>query len=101
MLYTKIPDKYSLILIPSSFAFSLSCLNDNKEFLCDGECLFFTGKGKIRAAGSDEAGAGRVKRQITQENLEKMIAYNVSNQKNYALRVVPLFLKKPAISLYI
>ena len=26
-----------------------------------------------------------------------MIAYNVSNQKNYALRVVPLFLKKPAI----
>ena len=36
-------------------------LNDNKEFLCDGECLFFTGKGKIRAAGSDEAGAGRVK----------------------------------------
>ena len=38
-------------------------------------------------------------RQITQENLEKMIAYNVSNQKNYALRVVPLFLKKPAIKL--
>ena len=38
-----------------------------------------------------------LKRQITQENLEKMIAYNVSNQKNYALRVVPLFLKKPAI----
>ena len=36
-------------------------LNDNKEFLCDGKCLFFTGKGKIRAAGSDEAGAGRVK----------------------------------------
>ena len=28
-----------------------------------------------------------------------MIAYNVSNQKNYALRVVPLFLKKPAIKL--
>lgn len=40
-----------------------------------------------------------LKRQITQENLEKMIAYNVSNQKNYALRVVPLFLKKPAIKL--
>lgn len=40
-----------------------------------------------------------LKKQITQENLEKMIAYNVSNQKNYALRVVPLFLKKPAIKL--
>lgn len=40
-----------------------------------------------------------LKRQITQENLEKMIAYNVSNQKNYALRLVPLFLKKPAIKL--
>lgn len=40
-----------------------------------------------------------LKSQITQENLEKMIAYNVSNQKNYALRVVPLFLKKPAIKL--
>ena len=38
-----------------------------------------------------------LKKQITQENLEKMIAYNVSNQKNYALRIVPLFLKKPAI----
>ena len=38
-----------------------------------------------------------LKKQITQENLERMIAYNVSNQKNYALRVVPLFLKKPAI----
>ena len=35
-----------------------------------------------------------LKKQITQENLERMIAYNVSNQKNYALRVVPLFLKK-------
>lgn len=32
-----------------------------------------------------------LKKQITQENLERMIAYNVSNQKNYALRVVPLF----------
>ena len=40
-----------------------------------------------------------LKKQITQENLEKMIAYNVSNQKNYALRVVPLFLKKPVIKL--
>ena len=40
-----------------------------------------------------------LKKQITQENLEKMIAYNVSNQKNYVLRVVPLFLKKPAIKL--
>lgn len=38
-----------------------------------------------------------LKKQITQENLEKLIAYNVSNQKNYALRVVPLFLKKPVI----
>ena len=37
-------------------------LNDNKEFLCDGECLFFTGKGKIWAAGSHEACAERVEK---------------------------------------
>ena len=36
---------------------------------------------------------------ITKENLEKLISYNVSNQKNLALRAVPLFLKKPAIRL--
>lgn len=59
----------------------------------------FTGKGKIRAAGSDEAGAGRVKEADYTGESGKMIAYNVSNQKNYALRVVPLFLKKPAIKL--
>ena len=38
-----------------------------------------------------------IKRQITRENLEKLISYNVSNQKNAALRAIPLFLKKPAI----
>ena len=74
-------------------------LNDNKEFLCDGECLFFTGKGKYERLEVMKLVQAELKRQITQENLEKMIAYNVSNQKNYALRVVPLFLKKPAIKL--
>ena len=39
-----------------------------------------------------------LRKEITQENLEKLIAYNVSNQKNYALRAVPLLLKKPAIN---
>lgn len=40
---------------------------------------------------------GEIRRQITRENLEKLISYNVSNQKNAVLRAVPLFLKKPAI----
>ena len=40
-----------------------------------------------------------LKSHITKENLEKLISYNVSNQKNLALRAVPLFLKKPAIRL--
>ena len=52
-------------------------------------------KGKV----TSYKGMGLANEVFTQENLEKMIAYNVSNQKNYALRVVPLFLKKPAIKL--
>lgn len=40
-----------------------------------------------------------LKKQITRENLVKLISYNVSNQKNLVLRAVPLFLKKPAIKL--
>ena len=35
--------------------------------------------------------------QITKENLEKVIAYNVSNEKKYILRLVPLFIKNMAI----
>lgn len=40
-----------------------------------------------------------LKQQITRENLERLISYNVSNQKNYALRAVPLFLKKPVMKM--
>lgn len=40
-----------------------------------------------------------LKKQITRENLEQMISYNVSNQKNLALRAVPLILKKPVMQL--
>lgn len=35
--------------------------------------------------------------QITQENLENLFAYNVSNEKNFVLRAVPLFVKNLAI----
>lgn len=35
--------------------------------------------------------------QISKENLEKVIAYNVSNEKKYVLRLVPLFIKNLAI----
>lgn len=38
-----------------------------------------------------------LKRQINKDNLEKLLSYNVSNQKNLILRSVPLFVKKIAI----
>lgn len=40
-----------------------------------------------------------LKKRITREHLEQLISYNVSNQKNLALRAVPLFLKKPVMKL--
>ena len=40
-----------------------------------------------------------LKKQITREHLEQLISYNVSNQKNLALRAVPLLLKKPVMKL--
>ena len=41
--------------------------------------------------------AESLREQLTKEALEKLFSYNVSNQKNKALRIVPLFLKKLAI----
>ncbi len=38
-----------------------------------------------------------LRRQIQKENLEKLFSYNVSNQKNWVLRAVPLFVKKIAM----
>ena len=38
-----------------------------------------------------------LKQQITKENLEKVIAYNVSNEKIFVLRLIPLFIKNLAI----
>ena len=38
-----------------------------------------------------------LKEQITKENLEKLFSYNVSNEMNYLLRAIPLFLKNIAI----
>lgn len=35
--------------------------------------------------------------QITKENLERLFSYNVSNEKNMALRAVPLFVKNMAM----
>ena len=35
--------------------------------------------------------------QINREHLENLFAYNVSNEKNFMLRAVPLFLKNLAI----
>ena len=40
-----------------------------------------------------------LKKQITREHLEQLICYNVSNQKNLALRAVPLLLKKPVMKI--
>lgn len=34
-----------------------------------------------------------LKEQITKENMDSLISYNVSNQKNLMLRMVPLFVK--------
>ena len=38
-----------------------------------------------------------LKSQITKENMDSLISYNVSNQKNLMLRMVPLFVKKLAM----
>lgn len=38
-----------------------------------------------------------LRRQITKENLEDIFSYNVSNEKNFMMRAVPLFLKNLAI----
>lgn len=38
-----------------------------------------------------------LKEQITKENMDRLISYNVSNQKNLMLRMVPLFVKKLAM----
>jgi NRPS condensation-like uncharacterized protein len=40
-----------------------------------------------------------LRKQITKEHLEKLFSYNVSNQKNIILRVVPFFIKKYALRL--
>lgn len=43
-----------------------------------------------------------LKTQITKENLEKVISYNVSNEKKLILRMVPLFIKNIAMkSIYL
>lgn len=39
------------------------------------------------------------KPQLTKENLERLISYNVSNEKNILVRPVPLFLKNIAVKL--
>ena len=38
-----------------------------------------------------------LKEQITKENMDSLISYNVSNQKNLMLRMVPLFVKNLAM----
>ena len=38
-----------------------------------------------------------LRKQLTKENMDSMISYNVSNQKNLMLRIVPLSLKKIAM----
>lgn len=40
-----------------------------------------------------------LKSQLSKENLERMIAYNVSNEKKIVIRAVPLFIKNLAIRL--
>jgi NRPS condensation-like uncharacterized protein len=41
--------------------------------------------------------AGGLREQINKENLEKLFSYNVSNEKNFIIRAVPLFIKNIAI----
>ena len=41
--------------------------------------------------------AGKLKRQMTRENLEGILSYNVSNEANKFLRPVPIFIKNLAI----
>ncbi len=41
--------------------------------------------------------AKSLRSQISRENLENLFAYNVSNEKNFILRAVPLFIKNIAI----
>ena len=43
--------------------------------------------------------AESLKSQITKEHLEEIMAYNVSNEKNKALRATPLFIKNIAMKI--
>lgn len=43
--------------------------------------------------------ADSLKEQVTKENLEKRFSYNVANEKNIVLRMVPVFVKDIAINL--
>ena len=43
--------------------------------------------------------AESLKSQITKEHLEEIMAYNVSNEKNTALRATPLYIKKIAMKI--
>lgn len=43
--------------------------------------------------------ADDLKKQITPENLDNIMSYNVSNEKNWILRAVPLFIKRLAIQM--
>ena len=45
-----------------------------------------------------EISANSLKDQVTREKLEERFSYNVSNEKNMALRMVPLFVKNIAIN---
>lgn len=43
--------------------------------------------------------AGGLKEQINKENLERLFSYNVSNEKSYVIRAVPLFIKNIAMKM--
>ncbi|MEG1291534.1 MAG: hypothetical protein RSD28_04465, partial [Lachnospiraceae bacterium] len=64
-----------------------------KNFFVIVSAVFKPEKENYTFAEVVELVAESLRTQITRENLENLFAYNVSNEKNFVLRAIPLFIK--------
>ena len=71
--------------------------NTNKNFFVMVSCVFKPEKESYTFEEVLAITSQSLKEQITKENLEKLFSYNVSNEKKFYLRMVPLFIKNIAI----
>lgn len=70
-----------------------------KNFFAMVSAVFRPEKENVTLAEVIEIVAADLKAQITPENLNNIMSYNVSNEKNWILRAVPLFVKNIGIKM--